>query len=107
MSFSQAGASPFVSGPVPRHSLAPTTGPDGKTATLPTVVGTLWHAAGGAARGAVLDPGTLELRAAPNLFVVGAAAMPALPRANPMLACYASGWRLGEILASNRRRVSC
>ena len=33
-------------------------------------------------------------------MIVGAAAMPALPRVNPSLSCYAMGWRLGELLAA-------
>ena len=35
-----------------------------------------------------------------GVCVVGAAAMPALPRVNPSLSCYAMGWRLGELLAA-------
>ncbi|KAJ1455745.1 hypothetical protein M885DRAFT_497505 [Pelagophyceae sp. CCMP2097] len=63
-------------------------------------VGTLWHAAGGAARGTVVDVDDLHLLGAEALHVVGAAAMPRLPRVNPMAMCYAMGWRLGEILAT-------
>ena len=62
--------------------------------------GTLWHPAGGACRGDALDAESLELRGCEGVCVVGAAAMPALPRVNPSLSCYAMGWRLGELLAA-------
>ena len=62
--------------------------------------GTLWHPAGGACRGDALDVESLELRGCEGVCVVGAAAMPALPRVNPSLSCYAMGWRLGELLAA-------
>ena len=61
---------------------------------------TLWHPAGGACRGDALDAESLELRGCEGVCVVGAAAMPALPRVNPSLSCYAMGWRLGELLAA-------
>ena len=47
-----------------------------------------------------LDAESLELRGCEGVCVVGAAAMPALPRVNPSLSCYAMGWRLGELLAA-------
>lgn len=61
-------------------------------------VGTLWHSAGGVPRGIALAPTDLRVFGTANLHVVGAAAMPQLPRANPMASCYAMGWRLADIL---------
>ena len=82
--------------------LAPPPRADGaaRAAFLATRAASLWHPAGGAARGAALDAETLEVRGAPRLYVAGAAAMPELPSVNPMLTCYAMGWRLGELLAA-------
>eukprot|EP00633_Aureoumbra_lagunensis_P006587 CAMPEP_0197324960 /NCGR_PEP_ID=MMETSP0891-20130614/71405_1 /TAXON_ID=44058 ORGANISM="Aureoumbra lagunensis, Strain CCMP1510" /NCGR_SAMPLE_ID=MMETSP0891 /ASSEMBLY_ACC=CAM_ASM_000534 /LENGTH=83 /DNA_ID=CAMNT_0042817851 /DNA_START=1318 /DNA_END=1569 /DNA_ORIENTATION=- len=61
-------------------------------------VGTLWHSAGGAVRGLALEPSRLRVQGTSNIYVIGAAAMPQLPAANPMASCYAMGWRLAELL---------
>ena len=61
--------------------------------------GTLWHAMGGCGLGPVLGGPDLRLRGAANVHVAGSAAFPAPTRINPMATCYATGWRLGELLA--------
>ena len=50
------------------------------------------HPAGGVCRGDALHRRDLRVRGTANLHVVGAAAMPHLPRTNPMATCYALGW---------------
>jgi len=80
--------------------LAPPRSAAGAAAFIRRRAGTLWHPAGGCARGAALDPDTHELYGLPRCRVAGSASLAALPAANPMLACYAVGWRLGELLAA-------
>ena len=54
---------------------------------------------GGAGVGSVLEVADLSVIGTTNVHVVGVAALPAPLRVNPMASCYASGWRLGELVA--------
>lgn len=65
-------------------------------------VATCWHAAGGVPRHLALEPTDLRLKSTANVYVVGAPAMPRLPRANPMASCYAMGARLASIVVTSQ-----